>query len=230
MEIKNLNVSFGKQKVLNNLNLSLKPNAINGLVGINGAGKTTLLNSIFGTKKADAGEILWEGRPITASDIGFLETENFFYPKMKGREYLEIFALSNPAFDPDAWNGLFELPLNKLVEEYSTGMKKKLSIMAVAGLDRPMLLLDEPFNGVDLESNEKIKLVIKKLADQGKTILITSHILETLTTLCDQISILMKGEIERTSERTEYDALVQYLTQTISQSAQEKIDDIFHEK
>ena len=229
MEIKNLTVSFGKQRVLNALDLSLQPKAINGLVGINGAGKTTLLRSIFGIKKPESGAILWEGRSITSSDIGFLETENYFYPKIKGREYLEIFALKNPKFNPDTWNELFDLPLNKLIGDYSTGMKKKLAIMGVCGLDRPVLLLDEPFNGVDLESNEKIKLIIQKLAVQGKTILITSHILETLTSICDQISILMKGEIERTAQRSSYNALVEYLTETISLGAKEKIDRIFND-
>lgn len=229
MDIQSLSVSYGKQKVLKDLNLTLKPNGVNGLVGINGAGKTTLLNTLAGLKKRDTGHVIWEGAPLESSQIGFLETENYFYPKMKGREYLEVFALSNAKFNPDAWNALFGLPLDKLIEDYSTGMKKKLAIMGICGLDRPILFLDEPFNGVDLESNEKIKLVMRKLTEQGKTILVTSHILETLTTICDQISVLMEGTIERTAERPEYENLVIHLTQKISDSAQTKIDQIFND-
>lgn len=227
MEVQNLNVAYRKNHVLHDLNVNFIDSAINGLVGMNGAGKTTLLRAIFGSKKVDSGSINWNGESIRPSQVGFLETENFFYPKMKGIEYLEIFRLSNPGFVPEHWNELFELPLNKLVDEYSTGMKKKLALMGVIGLDKPILMLDEPFNGVDLESNEKIKLVIMKLKERGKTVIVTSHILETLTSICDQISILAKGQVVRTALKDEFEEVRQFLYTSITDSVQHKIDKIF---
>jgi len=230
MEIRNLNVSYRKNHVLHDLNLDFAEESINGLVGMNGAGKTTLLRTIFGSKKPDTGSIVWKRETVRPATIGFLETENFFYPKMKGGEYLNIFKLSNPKFNPEQWNALFELPLNKLVDEYSTGMKKKLALMGVIGLDKPILMLDEPFNGVDLESNEKIKLIIQKLKEQGKTIIVTSHILETLTTICDQISILYGGGVDQTASKENFDEVKDFLHRNISENAQSKIDKIFNEE
>lgn len=230
MKLENVNIFYRKNHVIRDLQLEFQEGAINGLVGMNGAGKTTLLKGIFGTKPLKSGSITWQGTKVAANAIGYLETENFFYPKMRASEYLEMFRLSNPKFSPENWNALFELPLDRLVDEYSTGMKKKLALLGVIGLDKPVLMLDEPFNGVDLESNEKIKLVLKRLKEQGKTIIVTSHILETLTSICDQISILYEGAISRTAETQDFDEVSDYLRQTISSSAQEKIDKIFDEK
>ncbi|MGB0431535.1 MAG: AAA family ATPase, partial [Bacteroidia bacterium] len=142
----------------------------------------------------------------------------------------QIFGQSNSNFNPDKWNQLFELPLNKMVDEYSTGMKKKLALMGVIALDKPILMLDEPFNGVDLESNEKIKLVLKRLQENGKTIIVTSHILETLTDICHQISVLYEGKIELTSKHEEFDKLKLHLHQKINAKASVIIDNIFNEK
>lgn len=230
MRLQNINIHYRKNHVIKDLDLDLKEGGINGLVGMNGAGKTTLLRGIFGVKPLKSGTMLWQDKPLTTRMIGFLETENFFYPKMRASEYLDVFRLSNPKFNPENWNALFELPLERLVDEYSTGMKKKLALMGVIGLDKPILMLDEPFNGVDLESNEKIKLVLKRLQEHGKTIIVTSHILETLTSICDQISILYKGQIDRTASPEAFDEIGDYLRKTISSGAQAKIDKIFNEQ
>jgi len=143
---------------------------------------------------------------------------------------LEIFKLSNPKFNIENWNALFELPLDKIVDEYSTGMKKKLALMGVIALDRPLVILDEPFNGVDLESNEKIKLVIQKLSELGKTVIITSHILATLTAICHRISVLYDGRIHLSTNSDEFNLIEEYLHNSISENAQSKIDKIFNEE
>jgi ABC-2 type transport system ATP-binding protein len=230
MKISNVNIFYRKFHVIKDLDLEIIEGAINGLVGMNGAGKTTLLNGVFGLKELSSGQIEFENKPLHSSQIAYLETTNFFYPKIKGQEYLEIFKLSNPKFNIENWNALFELPLDKIVDEYSTGMKKKLALMGVIALDRPLVILDEPFNGVDLESNEKIKLVIQKLSELGKTVIITSHILATLTAICHRISVLYDGRIHLSTNSDEFNLIEEYLHNSISENAQSKIDKIFNEE
>ena len=205
-EIKNLDKSF-QQPVLKDLSLSLPKGQVHGIVGLNGAGKSTLLNCIAGLLQMDAGEILFDGQPLERKQIAYLETNNFFYSRITGKEYLDLFKISNPNFPIDDWNELFELPLKKLIETYSTGMKKKLAFMGVLCLDKPFMMLDEPFNGLDLETNQKLRLIIEKLRAQGKTVLVTSHILETLTSNCDTISHLFEGVFEDTLSKENFGGL-----------------------
>lgn len=205
--INKLNVSYKKNHVLENLSIDLNISEIHGIVGLNGAGKTTLLNTIFGIKKADSGNIYYNNSNINKKYIAFLETQNYFYPKITGKEYLELFRLNNKDFEISEWNKLFTLPLNKLIETYSTGMKKKLAFMGTMCLDKPIIILDEPFNGVDLESNRKIKEILMRLKVKGKTIIITSHILESLTNICDTISYLKTRKIEFTVGKNEFSSV-----------------------
>ena len=159
------------------------------------AGQRPLLVRITGS---------FEGQPLTQKSIAYLETHNFFYSRITDREYLDLFKIKHPTFDVTGWNQLFDLPLDRYVEQYSTGMKKKLAFMGVVALDRPILILDEPFNGIDLETTQKLKIIIKALRERDKTILLTSHILESLTSLCDDISYLNNKQIQYTFDRTEF--------------------------
>lgn len=146
----------------------------------------------------------FEGQPLTQKSIAYLETHNFFYFRITDREYLNLFKIKHPTFDVTGWNQLFDLPLDRYVEQYSTGMKKKLAFMGIVALDRPILILDEPFNGIDLETTQKLKIIIKALRERDKTILLTSYILESLTSLCDDISYLNNKQIQYTFDRTEF--------------------------
>jgi ABC-2 type transport system ATP-binding protein len=202
--IDNLSVNYGENHVLKDLHLVIPSSSIHGLVGLNGSGKTTLLNSIYGLKERKAGSITYCSEPIKRSYIAYLESSNYFYPYITGREYLKMFQTQNVNFEIDRWNELFELPLNKLVEDYSTGMKKKIAFMGVICLDREILILDEPFNGVDLETVQKIKTLLIKLKESHKTIIITSHILESLLGMCDFLSYLNNGVIEFTKEKKDF--------------------------
>ncbi len=217
--IKDLRVAFGKNTVLEDLALFIGE-GLHGIVGLNGAGKTTLLNTIFGNSKPEAGSIEYQGKALQSSQIGFLETSNFFYTKITGEEYLRFFQYQNRHFDIGQWNQLFGLPLGQLVETYSTGMKKKLAFMGVLCLDRSIMILDEPFNGVDLETYQQMKYIIELLKRQGKIILITSHILESLTALCDYIHCLEGKKIAFTLEKGDFDQLEAQLFQ--SREAQHK--------
>jgi ABC-2 type transport system ATP-binding protein len=201
--INNLIVSYHKEKnVLDSLNLILPANAIHGIVGLNGAGKTTLFNAIFGLKKVQNGEIIYNNHPITKKEIAYLPVENYFYFNITGREYLTLFR--NPSFETDKWNELFELPLDQIIEEYSTGMKKKMALLGVIKQDRPIIMLDEPFNGLDIEMCRILRLVILRLKEIGKTIIISSHIIETLTNLCDYIHYLEDGKIKYSAEKENF--------------------------
>ncbi|HAS47059.1 MAG TPA: hypothetical protein DCS93_41630 [Microscillaceae bacterium] len=205
LAIQDFSVSYQKgTKVIENLSLNLIPGKIHGIVGLNGSGKTTFLKALYGSIPSIGGSVHWEGKPVKSKQMAFLETHNFFYHKITGQEYLRLFQMKNPAFDIEQWNRLFDLPLNKLVDNYSTGMKKKLAFLGILALDRPILILDEPYNGVDVESYSKIQIILRKLAHQGKTILITSHIFESLVAICDQISLLKQKQIIQTFEKATF--------------------------
>ena len=227
LKISNLSVSFGKHKVLDNLNLDCFKGELHGILGMNGAGKTTLFRTIYGFKKKDSGECIFENEAINNKKIGFLETENYFYSYMKGQEYLDLLSGVDNQFDIERWNKIFDLPLDDLIDTYSTGMKKKLAFLGVMALDRPVLILDEPFNGVDVESNEKIFQILERVKEQGKVILLSSHILSSLTNICDKISFLKEGVIVKTYEREEFPILESGLREMVQQNINQALNDLF---
>lgn len=218
ISITNLTVSYNKSHtVIDSLNLFLGKSEIHGIVGLNGAGKTSLFNAIYGLKKIDAGTIHYNKNPITKKVTAYLETENFFYSNITGREYLSLF--KNRFFDVDEWNKLFSLPLNQVVDEYSTGMRKKLALLRILKQDKPFMIMDEPFNGLDVESCRIIRAVLLRLKEKGKIIIITSHVVETLTNLCDRISYLEKGKIRFTKDKNDFVKFQQDLFDSIESNA-----------
>ena len=201
--IKDLIVSYNKEEqVISSLNLTLPQNMIHGIVGLNGAGKTTLLDSIYGLKEMQSGEILCNGAKPNKKEISFLSTDNYFYSNITGREYLYLFR--NKQFITEKWNELFLLPLDQIIDGYSTGMKKKLALLGILKQDKPIMILDEPFNGLDIETCRIIRSILLRLKDRKKTIIITSHIIETLTNLCDYIHYLEKGKIMYSRDKGEF--------------------------
>ncbi len=201
--IENLSISYGKEKrVIDALELTISEGTINGIVGLNGAGKTTLLNAMYGLKNIETGGINWNGEKITKKAVSYLVTEPYFYSNITGNEYLSLF--KNNHFNTKKWNELFHLPLDQIVDEYSTGMKKKLAIMSVIKQDKPILILDEPFNGLDIETCRIIRSIVLGLKEKNKTVIITSHIIETLTNLCDYIHYLEDGKIKYSKEKNEF--------------------------
>ena len=223
--IKDLTVSYEKpQKVINGLSLSLGEDTIHGIVGLNGSGKTTLLNTLYGLKKPDAGEIRRDGSPLTKKQMSYLVTENYFYANITGREYLGLF--KNQAFDEDKWNQLFLLPLDQIIDGYSTGMKKKLALLGILKQDKPIMILDEPFNGLDIETCRVIRSILLRLREKGKTIVITSHIIETLTNLCDFIHFLEKGVIKISHGKAGFNAFEREIFESIENRNVQMIDDL----
>jgi ABC-2 type transport system ATP-binding protein len=225
ISIKDLTISYdGKSKVIDSLNLSLVKNNIHGIVGLNGAGKTTLLNTIYGLTKRNSGEISWDGRNINKKDISYLVTENFFYSSITAREHLSLF--KNPQFNLEKWNELFSLPLDNIIDSYSTGMKKKLALLSVLKQDKSIMILDEPFNGLDIETCRIIRSILLRLKDRGKTIIITSHIIETLTNLCDFIHYLEKGKIKYSKDKLDFAEFERKLFETIENKNVELITEL----
>jgi len=221
LKISEINVKYGEHTVLENFSFQGNEGKIYGLMGLNGSGKTTLIKAICGIVPLDAGKIEFAGSEIKLSDIGYLETANYFYSKITGREYLNIIKWKHSDFNIEKWNSIFELPLDEPVETYSSGMKKKLAAIGVFALERPLLLLDEPFNNLDMETNQVLNNVIKQFKEKGKIIILTSHILETLTGICDEIHYLNDKNIEKIFYPDEYD-LIQ--SSVIDKKLQSKID------
>jgi len=226
LKIENLSVSYGEHLVLDRLNLNFAANEIHGVLGMNGAGKTTLFNAMYGFLPRETGECLLNEEVLINKNIAFLETRNYFYPFMNGREYLQLLALSNPDFDIDEWNALFELPLNRLIDQYSTGMKKKLAFLGILALNRPVIILDEPFNGVDIESNEKIYQILERIKDTGKIILLSSHIISSLTGICDRISFLSEKKIIKTYGKEDYPLLEKMIQELVRNKIDPLLDQL----
>ncbi|ALO14380.1 ABC-type transporter ATP-binding protein EcsA [Salinivirga cyanobacteriivorans] len=223
--IKSLTLKYGKKTVIDNLSVQFDANKIHGIVGLNGAGKTTLLNAIFRIKKPAAGHIYWNEAEISRKQISMLPTEPFFYDNITGKEYLDIF--QEPNFELNKWNALFKLPLKEITDTYSTGMKKKLALMAVIKQNKPIMILDEPFNGLDLETTRIVRSILLQMKLQGKTIIITSHVMETLTNLCDKLYHLSEKNILEQADKSNFDTFEQSLFQNIEERNKTAFNDLF---
>ena len=222
--ISNLTISYNGKKVIDDLNLSIEEGFIHGIVGLNGAGKTTLLNTLFGLKKADAGTMLFDNQKLNKKAVAYLVTENFFYSNITGREYLNLF--KNDAFKTEEWNRLFGLPLDRIIDGYSTGMKKKLALLGILKQDKSLMILDEPFNGLDIETNRIIRMILLRLKEKNKTIIVTSHIIETLTNLCDFIHYLEGGVIKFTRDKSGFSEFEQEVFAKIENDSLELINEL----
>ena len=203
IKLENISKSYGNNQVLNDLNFEFCKGKTYGIVGVNGAGKTTLFKCITGIEKCK-GKINSEVLNLK-NVIGYLETEPFFFEKMTGREYIHLLcnARGNTALNIDDKN-IFNLPLNKYAENYSTGMKKKLALTAILLQKNEYYILDEPFNGVDIQSNLLIIEIIQELKKLNKTLLISSHIFSTLKDCCDEIILLANETFEKTIQKDNF--------------------------
>ena len=206
IRIEKLHKFFGKNRVLNGIDLELGKGKVYGIVGANGAGKTTLFRCIAGLEDYE-GEVVTEYFDIK-NHLGYIQTQPIFLSKVTGWEHLKLSCLargiSRDDFDKQ---NLFDLPLSEYADNYSTGMKKKLALMCVLLQENEVFILDEPFNGVDIQSNILISEVMNKLKSKGKTILISSHIFSTLKDHCDMIHLLKEGAIQKSVLPASFDIL-----------------------
>ena len=208
IKIKELSKLFGNKEVLKNLSMEFSTGNVYGIVGENGAGKTTLFRCIAGLESY-SGEIISDVMPLK-NHLGLLLTEPFFFTMMTGREYIRLLcnARGKTNVDIDSKN-IFDLPLDQYASTYSTGMKKKLAITAILLQENEYFILDEPFNGVDIQSNIILTEIILKLKELNKVVIISSHIFSTLSDTCDEIHLLRKGEQIKSVNKTGFKDLEQ---------------------
>ena len=192
--IKNFTLEISNKIIFKEINLKFESNNVFGIFGFNAIGKTSFFRSMYGLLSYK-GEINYYNNPITKNDIAYLETEPYFYPNLNGKEYLNIIPQteSDLLFKVEDLASLLSLPLDEKIDTYSTGMKKKISFLAMLKTNRPVFLLDEPFNGVDIESVEMMKSIINKLKESGKTIIITSHKKDELLDTCNYFLVFDKS-------------------------------------
>ena len=208
INIENLSKSYGNKKVLNNINLSLEKGKVYGIVGENGAGKTTLFRCIAGLEPY-YGKIESELDKIK-DRTGLLATHPYFFSKITGWEYLQLLSVARKIKQQDFnQKNIFNLPLNQYASTYSTGMKKKLALMGVLIQKNDFYILDEPFNGVDIQSNIIITEIIKELKSLNKTVIISSHIFSTLNDTCDEIYLLKNGQFTKRVTKDKFSELEQ---------------------
>lgn len=194
IRVENLSKYYGKNQVLKNINISFEKGRIYGIVGENGSGKTTLFRCISGLEKYD-GQIKSEFH-ILKNHLGFLMAEPFFFSKITGTEYIRLLVNArNIKLENIEESNIFNLPLGQYASTYSTGMKKKLALTAILLQGNDCIILDEPFNGVDIQSNMVIAEIIHKLKELRKTVIISSHIFSTLAETCDEIHLLKDGKV-----------------------------------
>ena len=223
LEISNLRKAYGNHVVLHDVSLTLRPGTIHGLVGANGAGKTTLLNCLYGLETDFTGTVRAGSGLAVREHTGLLPYEPYFYPRLTGREYVEfcLQARGRPLLDLSGWNQLLELPLDQYADEYSAGMRKKLALLALLVQNLDYLILDEPFNGLDLEANLLLKELLRRLRNRGIGILLTSHLLSALTETADEITVLLAGRVQRHYPAAEFGTLE---TDLLNSLHREKLD------
>ena len=217
LKIEHLTKIYGEKKAVDDLNLHIKPGEIYGFIGHNGAGKTTTLKSVAGILQFDSGEILIDGKSVRTAplackrDIAYIPDNPDLYDYMSGIKYLGfiayIFGIS--AADRQAriskYAELFELTadLAQPISSYSHGMKQKLAIIS-AWLHRPkLIIMDEPFVGLDPKASHLLKGMMREVCDEGGAIFFSTHVLEVAEKLCDKVAIIKGGKLVRSGTMEE---------------------------
>ena len=178
---------FTQEILLRNITINIEKPGIFGLVGKNGQGKTTLFKCALGLEKF-TGTCTLNSENIKQHNVAWCPTEPSIYNELTSVEFYDFYRKLLDIKN-DADNLLFDVPKDKLIREFSTGMKKKVYLNAVFQKEYPVYFLDEPFNGLDLESNFILIKFLKKQA-QKSTIIISSHIMEILYSNCSEIFVL----------------------------------------
>lgn len=208
IKLQHLSKNYGVKQVLRNIVLQFDRGHVYGIVGKNGAGKTTLFRCIAGLEDYE-GDIQSDKRRLK-DHLGLLLTELYFFPKITGKEYIRLLCNArNIRVDDVTKRNIFDLPLDQYAATYSTGMKKKLALTALLLQQNDYFILDEPFNGVDIQSNIVIMEIIRQLRERGKTVIISSHIFSTLSETCDEIHLLSEGEIIKSVQQQDFATLEQ---------------------
>lgn len=209
VQIAHVTKSFGEKVALRDVSFSVPRGQICGLLGPNGAGKTTLFRLLMGILKATAGDLFiagydaFEDRVTLKRLIGFLPDEPVFYSYLSGREVLELSAAMHGLDVRSAMDRIMPLisrlrladELENYAEDYSRGMKKKLGLLLAMLHEPRLLVLDEPTNGLDVESTHLFYDLIFEKAAQGATVLFSTHLMDHVTRLCSHAVIINEGTV-----------------------------------
>ena len=206
LEVRNLRKNFGDVAALTDVSLTVKPGEIYGFVGSNGAGKSTTMRIILGVLAADAGEVLWDGNPITADnrrDIGYMPEERGLYAKEKILDQLVFLARLHGLGIQEATTnaqglleqlGLAERTTSQLTD-LSLGNQQRVQLAASLVHNPDVLVLDEPFSGLDPIAVQVMSDMLISRAQQGTPVIFSSHQLDLVQRLCDRIGIISGGEM-----------------------------------
>ncbi|MFO1500479.1 MAG: ATP-binding cassette domain-containing protein [Verrucomicrobiota bacterium] len=202
VELRNISKTFGKMAAVSDLSLTVPRGSIYGFIGPNGAGKTTTLRIITGIFYPDAGSAQVFGEPVRgacSARIGYLPEERGLYKRMKVREILRFFAelkgVRNAAAEVDGWLSRLGLAdsAQRKVEALSKGMSQKVQFIATVVSHPELLILDEPFSGLDPVNMEVIRTAILDLRNQGATIILSTHDMAIAEKMCDFICMIYQG-------------------------------------
>lgn len=217
LEIKGLTKCYGEKKAVDDLSLHIAPGTIYGFIGHNGAGKTTTLKACVGILDFDEGEILIDGVSVASDPIAckkklaYIPDNPDLYDYMSGIKYLNFIA---DIFGVDSdlrreriakYAELFELTddLAQPIASYSHGMRQKLAIISAWLHDPKLIIMDEPFVGLDPKAAHILKGMMRQLCDEGGAIFFSTHVLEVAEKLCDQVAIIKGGKLIRAGTMSE---------------------------
>lgn len=204
LSIREVSKNYGSYAALNKVSIEIPKASIFGLLGPNGAGKTSLIRIINQITAPDSGEVLLHGKTLKPADIariGYLPEERGLYPKMKVGEQLLYLARLKDLDKQEAikrikdWSERFEIEswYHKNIEELSKGMAQKVQFIATVIHNPDLLIFDEPFTGFDPINTNLIKSEIRRLRDEGATIIFSTHRMESVEEICDEIALINKG-------------------------------------
>ena len=202
--LKNVSKTFTGKKVVDNISFSLEEPGVFGLLGTNGAGKTTTIRMLLGIIKKDSGEITWNGKKVDRKSVnfGYLPEERGVYPKVKIYDQLMYFAELKGMKRSEADKTINEWAKRLKVEEYmqqpaeklSKGNQQKIQFMTAVIHNPELVVLDEPFSGLDPVNTELLKNIIIDLVKNGKYVIMSAHQMATIEEFCSDILILNKGK------------------------------------
>ena len=217
LDIQHLTKTYGEKKAVDDLSLRIAPGEIYGFIGHNGAGKTTTLKAAVGILQFDAGDIFIGGKSIRTDPLGckrqlaYIPDNPDLYDFMSGIQYLNFIAdvFGIPAAERwariEPYADAFELTgdLGQPISAYSHGMKQKLAIIAAWIHDPKLIIMDEPFVGLDPKAAHLLKGMMRELCDVGGAIFFSTHVLEVAEKLCDKVAIIRSGRLIRSGTMEE---------------------------
>ena len=217
IEIKNLTKSYNGVKVVDNISLKVNDGEIFAFIGHNGAGKTTTIKSIVGINNFDSGEIFINGKSIVKDavnakkEIAYVPDNPDLYENMKAIDFINFICdmYETPSDirmeNITKYAKMFEIEdkLNNEISTYSHGMKQKIALIAALSHDPKVLIMDEPFVGLDPKAVFDMKSIMKEMCKEGKCIFFSTHILDVAEKLCDRVAIIKKGKIVKVGKMKE---------------------------